>query len=104
MRPAVVLALVVGVAAPPLTWGRAPDLSANAGAAALASPSATICKLGRNSAKAEKTFAGEWAATLDRQPQDPASGHAIVRVAPAAQASHLDLDTPPIAPRPPPLE
>jgi len=107
MRAAVVLALVLGVVAPPVPW-TAPEAPAfggsrDAASGAVAPPVSAACSLVRSSAKAEKTFGGDWLATLDRRPHHPASEHAIVRVAPTTQASHLDLDNPPLAPRPPPL-
>jgi hypothetical protein len=106
MRAAVVLALILGVVAPPVPWIASAEATAQerpkAGIAALASPVSAACALVRSSAKAEKTFGGDWFATIDRQPRHPASEHAIVRVAPTTQPSHLDLDNPPLAPRPPP--
>lgn len=103
MRATVVLALIVGVIAPPVPWMAAPDAAPKAGVTALASPVSAACALVRSSAKAEKTFGGDWVAAPDRQPGHPASAHAIVRIAPTTQPSHLDLDNPPLAPRPPPL-
>ena len=107
MRATVVLALILGVVAPPVPWIASPEAtsqeSPKAGATALASPVSSACALIRSSAKAEKTFGGDWLAALDRQPHHPASEHAIVRIAPTTHPSHLDLDNPPLAPRPPPL-
>ena len=103
MRATVVLALILGVIAPPVPWIAAPDAAPKAGALAMASPVSSACALVRSSAKAEKTCGGDWLATLDRQPHHPASEHAIVRIAPTLHSSHLDLDNPPLAPRPPPL-
>ena len=103
MRAPVVLALILSIVAPPMTWAGASEGSSPAGISSLAAPAATICKLGRNTAKADKTFSTDWAAALDRQPQHPAPEDAIVVVARAASLSHLDLDTPPLAPRPPPF-
>ena len=103
MRAALVLALVIGVIAPPVPWTASPESTPRTGMTALASPVSAACALVRSSAKAEKTFGGDWLATVDRQPHHPASEHALVRVAPTTQPSHLDLDNPPLAPRPPPL-
>jgi hypothetical protein len=103
MRAAVVFALILGVVAPPVPWIAAPEAAPEAGATALASPVSSACALVRSSAKAEKTFGGDWLATLDRQPHHPASEHAIVRVRPTAHTANLDLDNPPLAPRPPPV-
>jgi hypothetical protein len=103
VRAAVVLALVIAVSAPPVPWTVSPDAAPKAGATALASPVSAACALVRGSAKAEKTFAGDPFAAIDRQPRHPAGQHAIVRATPNAQPSHLDLDNPPLAPRPPPL-
>ena len=103
MRAGLILALILSVVAPPVPWIAAPDTAPKAGMSALASPVGSACALVRSSAKAEKTFGGDWLAALDRQPHHPASEHAIVRIAPTTQPSHLDLDNPPLAPRPPPL-
>ena len=103
MRAGLILALVLSVVTPPLPWTAALEGAPKAGATALGSPVSWACALGRNSAKAEKTFAGDWLATPDRQPAHPAGAHAIVRVAPTAPPPHLDLDNPPLAARPPPV-
>jgi|SRR5688500_18113718 len=106
MRPTLVLALILGVVAPPVPW-TAPEAVSHErpkeGVTALASPVSAACALVRSSAKAEKTFGGDGLATLDRQPRHRASEHAIVRIAPTTQPFHFNLDNPPLAPRPPPF-
>jgi hypothetical protein len=103
MRPMVVLALIAGVIAPPVPWTAAPEAAPKAAASALAAPASPACALVRNAAKAEKTFSTDWAAAVDCQPRHPASAVATARIDAATSPSHLDLDSPPLAPRPPPL-
>jgi hypothetical protein len=107
MRAGLILALILSVVAPPVPWIVSPEAGSQqppkADATALASPVSSACALVRSSAKAEKTFGGDWLAALDRQPHHPSRAQAIVRIAPTTQPSHLDLDNPPLAPRPPPL-
>ena len=103
MRFAAALALMLSFVTPPVVWSGAPEASPKAGAVSLAAPSGAACALVRNAAKAEKTFSSDWAATLDRQPQHPTQASATARVDAAISLSHLDLDNPPLAPRPPPL-
>ena len=103
MRFAAVLALVLSFVTPPIVWSSAPEASPKAGAVSLAAPSGAACALVRSAAKAEKTFSSDWAATLDRELQHPAQASAAARVNAARSLSHLDLDNPPLAPRPPPL-
>src|SRR5574341_988872 len=108
MRSGLILALIVSVVAPPVPWIAAPDAPAfdgsrGAASGAVASPVSRACAEVRSSAKAEKTFGGDWLATIDRQQHHPASEHAVVRIAPTTQPSHLALDNPPLAARPPPV-
>jgi hypothetical protein len=103
MKAAAVLALVLSFVTPPVVWTAAPEASPKAGSVSLAAPTTAACALVRSAAKAEKTFSTDWAATLDRQPQDPRPAAGSARGNPATSPSHFDLDNPPLAPRPPPL-
>jgi hypothetical protein len=103
MRTRLALALILCIAVPPMAWTATPDSSPSAGASSLASPAAAACALVRNSANAEKTLSGDWSAGLDGQPHHPASEHAVFLPERTTDPSHLDLDNPPVAPRPPPF-
>jgi hypothetical protein len=103
VRAGLILALVLSVVPPPVVWSGTAETSPPAGAVSLAAPSGAACALLRGAAKAEKTFTTDWAASPDRLPQHPASVTPVARVDAAASLSHLDLDNPPLAPRPPPL-
>jgi hypothetical protein len=105
MRAAFVLALILSVAAPPLASSMAAAASASGAAeSALAPPAGALCKLVRDSAKAEKTFSGGWfAAAAQRVAMVPAIAFADVAIAHTPQSHALAIDSPPLAPRPPPL-
>jgi hypothetical protein len=103
MRTRLALALILCMAAPPIAWTAAPDSSPAAGTSSLAAPAGGAWALVRNSATAEKTCAADWTVALHPQPHLPSSQHTVVRVERAVDLPHLDLDNPPLAPRPPPL-
>jgi hypothetical protein len=103
MKAAAVLALVLSFVTPPVVWTAAPEASPKAGSVSLAAPTTAACALVRSAAKAEKTFSTDWAAMLDRRPPHPVQASAVARLDGATSLSHLDLDNPPLAPRPPPF-
>src|SRR5688572_32610853 len=104
MRAAFSLALILSVAAPPLASSMAAAASASgAGEAALEPPAGALCKLVRDSAKAEKTFDNGWFAAPQRVAVVPAIAFAYDAIAHAPQLHALAIDSPPLAPRPPPL-
>ena len=104
MRAAFVLALMLSVAAPPLaSLMVAAATSAAAAESALAPPAGALCKLVRDSAKAEKTFSNGWFAAPQRVATLPAIAFADDAIAPAPQLHAIAIDLPPLAPRPPPI-
>lgn len=103
MRAAFVLALILGVAAPPVVSSIAAAASpAGAAESALAPPAGALCKLVRDSAKAEKTFSNGWFAATAHTPALPAPSDANEAFAHASPLHSLAIDSPPLAPRPPP--
>jgi hypothetical protein len=104
MRAVFVFALILSVAAPPLASSIAAAASASGAAeSALAPPAGALCKLVRDSAKAEKTFSGGWFAAAQRVAMVPTIAFADDAIAHAPQLHALAIDSPPLAPRPPPL-
>jgi hypothetical protein len=104
MRAAVVLALILSVAAPPLVSSMAAAASPiGAAESAMAPPAGGLCKLVRDSAKAEKTFSNGWFAAPQRVATMPAIASAEGAIAPAPQLHAFAIDALPLAPRPPPL-
>jgi hypothetical protein len=104
MRAAFVLALILNVAAPP-DWpvgGTATPTSA--ADSAMASPAGALCQLVRDSAKAEKTFSNGWFAAATHTATLPAPSDADDAFVHASQLRSLAIDSPPLAPRPPPLD
>jgi hypothetical protein len=103
MRAAVVLALMLGVLTPSGVWaGGEARLAADA-SAAMGSPAGALCQLVRDCAKAEKTFSGGWFAAADRAPSLLITAAAVEAIAPASPPHAVAIDSPPLAPRPPPL-
>jgi hypothetical protein len=103
MRAAFVLALILGVAAPPLaSLLAAAAAPAYAAESALAPPAGALCKLVRDSAKAEKSFAAGWLAAPERTALLPALANAEQAIVHAPRLPALPIDAPPLAPRPPP--
>ena len=103
MRAAFVLATILCLAAPPLTWGAIELSSPGASSMSMAAPSTTTSQLIRAFAKAEKTFTFGYAI---------AHASAIELVPPGytRRVPHVDYqppslapDEPPLAPRPPPF-
>jgi hypothetical protein len=104
MRAAFVLALLFSLAAPPGVWSagvNAPPQQDGA-LSGMSAPPGVLCQIVRDSAKAEKTFSGGWSAAIERAPSlagpldsDHPSAH-------ASQRRALAIDSPPLAPRPPP--
>ncbi|HEX4915000.1 MAG TPA: hypothetical protein VFV51_13625 [Vicinamibacterales bacterium] len=103
MRAAFVLALLVSLAAPPGGWqagvNASPPPDARDG---LSAPPGVVCQLVRDCGKAEKTFSGGWSAALSRAfslPRPLDSDHPSAH---APQRRAIAIDSPPLAPRPPP--
>ena len=103
MRAAFVLALILSVAAPPLASSMVATASPSGAESALAPPAGALCKLVRDSVKAEKTFSGGCFAAAQRVAMVLAIAFADDAIAHAPQLRAMAIDAPPLAPRPPPL-
>ena len=105
MRAAFVLALLLSLATPPGLWPAGDSASPHqGGAAAMSAPAGALCQLVRDTATAEKTHSGGWCAAIERAsslslPID--SDHPRPH---ASQLHAIAIDSPPLAPRPPPFE
>jgi hypothetical protein len=98
-----VLATILCLAAPQVSWGAINLSSHGTSSMSMASPSATTSQLIRAIAKAEKTFSYGYAI----------AHAAVIVLAPAGDTRHVPLadfeppslepGQPPLAPRPPPL-
>ena len=103
MRAILVLVTVLSVGAPPITWGSIEVTSAGTAAAGIAALSASGSQLIRTFAKVDKTFGAGLAIVADAQPLfTPAyslDGHSLG----CDESPNLDLHSPPLAPRPPPV-
>lgn len=102
MRVIFVLVTVLSVGAPPITWGAIEVSSAGSASVAMAAPSPGGSLLIRTFAKVDKTFGAGLAIVADAQPlfnpHYTVDGHSLG----CDESPNLDLDNPPLAPRPPP--
>ena len=103
MRAIFVLVTVLSVGAPPLTWGAIEVSSAGTSAVAMAAPSAAGSQLIRTFAKVDKTFGAGLAIVAEAQPLFTPTysidGHSLG----CNESPNLDLHSPPLAARPPPV-
>ena len=101
MRAIFVLAAILSFATPQVSWSAA-ALSRDASPSiSLAAPSAT--QLVRPAVKADKIFSASGAITPDFVALFPPIGSIDYVAAQTCDAPHLDLEGPPLAPRPPPI-
>lgn len=105
MRAVSVLLAVLGLAAPQVSWNVI-ELSSDSSAAtsmSMSAPAVAGSQFVRDFFKADKAFGSNPAIAVDVQPLFPpfysVDGHSTGR----DQSPSLDLDGPPLAPRPPPL-
>jgi hypothetical protein len=102
MRAIFVLATILSFATPQVSWTAA-ALSRDASPSmSLAAPAASS-QLVRAVAKTDKTFSAGAAMAADRPALFPPIGSIDLVAAQTCDAPHLDLEGPPLAPRPPPL-
>src|SRR5262245_13066336 len=95
------LCLIVCLVAPPASWVSVDSTGADQGCSAVNTPSGA--QLVREAAKTEKPAATPWLAMLELPVTHvPAFVTNFSTINPQA-ASHVTLDAPPLAPRPPPL-
>lgn len=103
MRAAVLLALILSVGAPVAAWPTIGEASpAGVATAAMSTPAGAVSQLVRDSAKAEKTFSNGCFAAPPRTATLPELADADVALTHAAERHALAIDSPPLAPRPPP--
>lgn len=101
MRAIFVLAAILSFATPQVSWSAA-ALSRDASPSiSLASPAAT--QLVRPAVKADKTFSASGAISTEFVALFPPLGSIDYVAAQTCDAPHLDLEGPPLAPRPPPV-
>ena len=101
MRAMFVLAAILSFATPQVSWS-AMALSRDASPSiSLAAPSAS--QLVRSVVKVDKTFSSSGAVRTEFVALFPPIGSIDYVSAQTCDAPHLDLDLPPLAPRPPPF-
>jgi hypothetical protein len=103
MRAIYVLVAILSFATPQVSWGALEQSLSSSGGIVLASPAASTAQLSRAVVKTDKTFSTTFAippAVALLQPHS--CGIDYHAVAPA-DPPNLSLDTPPLAPRPPPV-
>jgi hypothetical protein len=103
VRAVYVLVAILSFATPQVSWGAIEHSLSSSGAIVLSSPTAGAAQLSRVQAKPDKTFGCCGAIATDIRPllppQDSVGGHCGGSV----DLPNLDLDSTPLAPRPPPL-
>jgi hypothetical protein len=102
MRAIVVLAAILSFVSPQVSR-TALELSRDASASmSLAAPASSSQLVRAIAAKADKTFSAGAAIAADRPAHFPPIGSIDCVAAQTCDAPHLDLEGPPLAPRPPP--
>jgi hypothetical protein len=103
MRAIFVLATILSFATPQVSWTAA-ALSRDASPSiSLTAPAASQQLVRAVAAKTDKTFSSGAVIGGDRPTLFPAIGSVDFVAAQTCDAPHLDLEGPPLAPRPPPL-
>jgi hypothetical protein len=92
--------LIVCLVAPPITWGATGVPGADAGCSAVGTPGGA--QIVRETAKTNKTFSTSWLATAYAVVLHLSTPVINEHVRQNDTASSLSLDSPPLAPRPPP--
>ena len=101
MRAIFVLAAILSFAAPQVSWGAIEQSLSSSGAIVLSSPASGVSHISRAIAKIDKTF-GAGVITTEFIALFPPIGSLDSVAAQTCDAPHLDLEGPPLAPRPPP--
>jgi hypothetical protein len=102
MRAIFVLATILSFATPQVSWTAA-ALSRDASPSMSLAAPASSSQIVRAAAKTDKTFSAGAAMAADRPALFPPIGSIDLVAAQTCDAPHLDLEGPPLAPRPPPL-
>ena len=102
MRAVYVLVAILSFVAPQMSWGAIEQSLSSSGAIVLSAPASGASQISRAVSKVDKIFGGgivitEFVALF------PAIGSLDSIAAETCDVPHLDLEGPPLAPRPPPL-
>ena len=102
MRAVYVLVAILSFATPQVSWGAIEQSLSSSGAIVLASPAASTAQLTRAVVKTDKTFGACWAVTEAAALLRPSGLPHDLAPGEIHESPNLDLDCPPLAPRPPP--
>lgn len=102
MRAIFVLAAILSFATPQVSWGAIEQSLSSSGAIVLSSPASGASQISRAIAKVDKTF-GAGLAISEFVALFPPIGSIDSVAAQTCDVPHLDLEGPPLAPRPPPV-
>jgi hypothetical protein len=104
VRAVYVLVAILSFVTPQVsTWGAIERSMSGSGAIFLSAPASGITQISRPIAKIDKTFGGCWAITEDAALLHPSGAAPELLTARIDEAPNVDLQGPPLAPRPPPL-
>ena len=103
MRAAYVLVAILLFATPQVSFGAIEQSLSGSGAIVLSSPSAAGSHISRAIVKSDKTFGDAGAVPMAFVALFPPLGSIDCVAAQTCDAPHLDLEGPPLAPRPPPF-
>ena len=103
VRAVYVLVAILSFATPQVSWGAIEQSLSSSGAIVLSSPSAGGSHISRAVCKTDKTFGSGFAISTEFVALCHLIGSIDYVSAQTCDAPHLDLDLPPLAPRPPPL-
>lgn len=103
MRAVYVLVAILSFATPQVSWGAIEQSLSGSGAIVLSSPSAGGSHISRAVFKSDKTFGNAGAIATEFVALFPPIGSLDSVAAQTCDVPHLDLEGPPLAPRPPPL-
>jgi hypothetical protein len=103
MRAVYVLVAILSFATPQVSWGAIEQSLSSSGAIVLTSPSAAGSQVSRAVFKSDNTFSHTGAIAPEFVALFPPIGSLDCVSAQTCDAPHLDLEGPPLAPRPPPI-
>jgi hypothetical protein len=103
MRAIFVLAAILSFATPQVSWGPIEQSLSSSGAIVLSSPAAAGSQLSRVIAKSDRVPGHAGPIEIEFVALFPPIGSIDCVAAQTCDVPHLDLEGPPLAPRPPPL-
>jgi len=106
MRAVLVLATILSLALPPVAWGASGRLdpsSAATSSMSLAAPATAASQIARAIVKTDNSFGLGCAIRPDIQALDLSADALALDAGHASESPNVDLEEPPLAPRPPPL-